>query len=175
MTVYEGRFKLGTAIVLKNTGGDAVLTLTSLATVSYRQGAKFDLGANPEEMYVVRLKTAFAVAPTAGGALQVWIAGSPHATAANENPAGLSGADAAYTGYNANAAASAAQLHQSFVGQIATVALTDGQLADVGIFRPLHRYAIPLFYNGGSQALSSTAADHEIALYPLIPIIEPAA
>ena len=174
MSEFNQKVKFGTPIVWKNAGGDGVITLKNRAADSYVQGAKVDLGEKPADAYVVRLKTALAVAPAAGAPIRLWVAGSPHATAGTDNPVNLTGADGLYTGYDADAANAVAQLNASLAGVLASVAKTATQVADIGIWRPLHRYAIPLYHNGTAQATKDDDADHEIVLYPIIPVVEEA-
>ena len=60
------RVQSGTVKTWKSSGGDAAITLASLANGSYRQGAKLDLGATRAEWYDVYLDIEMAATPTAG-------------------------------------------------------------------------------------------------------------
>ncbi len=161
----ELKVKAGTSIVLKNTGGDYALTLTSLASGTARQSAKIDLGDSDgywSSRYLLEFRTKIASAPTAGNRIEIWAAYSLSATAATANDAQASGSDALYTSH----AARSNQLQ--FVDSLVVTA--DGSSVEQKMsaeLRPLSRYVMIIVVNECGQNLSSTAADHIVTLSPL--------
>jgi hypothetical protein len=158
--------------VLVKSGTPIVATMTSLAslpistTTGGAQSAKMDLGATRAQQMLVRLQAAFQTSPTAGTALEVYVAFSSQSTATSGNVANLSGADAAYTGYNSDLSVAKRQL--TFVGVLSAANTTATQSADVGSFTPMDRYCQVIAVNSATQPLVSTATWHACTIYPLI-------
>lgn len=149
--------KQGTAITWKTSGGDEVLTLTSLASAAARQGDKTDLGALFGRRYGYRLLTKWAVAPTANTLLRIGLAFSEDDTTF---AGGVGASDAAYSDLD-----DFKQLME--VVPIVADADTNAQCV-VGTFVPLARYMVPVFYNDATgQALSGTAGDHVFVIWPI--------
>lgn len=161
------RNQIGTAKTWKSSGGDAAITLASLANGSYRQGAKLDLGATFAAAYAVFLDTEHAATPTAGNSCDVWMAPSSSATAGTDNGGNVSGTDAAYSGYSSDAANSVPQLQ--FIGSMfmAARATTTVQKGFVGIYRPTQRYVSPVILNGAGSAFHSSDSNCQLRLVPL--------
>lgn len=173
--------KTGTAIVLadltdhspsaaNNLGARTdQLDLTSLAAGNARQSDKFDLGAVRAGEYNIMAAIEFASEPIPGEVLQFYLAFSPSATAANANPGGVSGSDAAYVGYSANLDDSLKQLF--FVGQM-SLTIDDTptvQVAEVGVFRPLERYASLVVVNrSAGDNLQADAVEMSVLITPII-------
>lgn len=166
------RVQSGTLKTWKSSGGDALLTLTSVANAACRQGAKLDLGATRSEYYDVYMNVEIAATPTAGNTIDVYWAPSASATAGTDNPANASGADAAYTGYSSNADASLPQLQ--FVGShvCTTQATATVQKSYVGRFSPAQRYGSPIVRNGSGVALHSAATNMQLRFVPVEGVIE---
>lgn len=161
------------------TGTPVAVTMTSLnglitsATSGGAQSAKTDLTASRAETMLLRAQIAFTTAPTAGGYVSFYVGFSSISTAASGNPANLSGADAAWTGY-ANDIETAAS-HLQFVGIIAvsvTTSTTVFQVKDVGVFTPLDRYVMVVAINSTSQPLSTTTTDKAVSIIPLVDEIQ---
>ena len=157
------------------TGTPVAVTMTSLnglitsATSGGAQSAKTDVGASRAETMLLRAQIAFSTAPTTGGYVSFYVGFSSISTAASANPANLSGADAAWTGY-ANDIAIAAT-HLQFVGIIAVSVSTSTtvlQLKDVGVFTPLDRYCMVVAINSTSQPISTTTAANVVTIIPLM-------
>lgn len=147
----------GTTITWAASGGDEVLTLTSLASGSARQGDKTDLGATFAARWGFKLTAPWASAPTANTPLRIFWAGSEDNTTF---AAGASGSDGAFsdTGDLPNA--------MELTLLIADADTTAQVL--VGTFEPPARYGAPIVYNDATgQALSGTAGDFELVLWPL--------
>lgn len=164
----EIRRKLVASKTIKN-GGDAGITLASLAAGSWRQFAKLDLfGAGspfPAEIEF-RVQAAPTAAPTAGGTVRLLFGFSSSGTAATDNPAGLSGADGAYNGYGAAAADA-----DECVGQLREakplIASADAviQVGEwCGPYAVRGRYLVGAIRNSMSQNLSATETDHQITV-----------
>jgi hypothetical protein len=166
------RVQSGTSKTWKSSGGDALLTMTSVANAASRQGAKLDLGATRAEYYDVFLDMELAATPTAGNTIDVYWAPSSSATAGTDNPANVSGADAAYTGYSANADASLPQLQ--YVGAMVCTAQATAtvQKAYVGRFSPAQRYGSPVLRNGSGAAVHSSATNIQLRFVPVEGAIE---
>lgn len=149
--------KQGTDRTWAASGGDEVLTLTSLANSAGRKGDGHDYGATHPQRFRVKLKTKFAVAPTAGNVVEVYWASSEDNT---DFDSGTAAGDAAFSDTDL-----LKQLH--FIGALPADNTTSSQVKSWLFFLPA-RYGYPVIYNRSGQALSSTAGDHELVLTPLI-------
>lgn len=161
--------------VLVKSGTPIAVTMTSLqglvtsTTSGGAQSIKVDLGATRAQQMLVRLQTAFTTAPTAGGAVEVYVGFSSQSTAASGNVAALSGADTAYTGYGNDVSQAKRQL--TFVGVLSasvTTSTTVPQICDVGTFTPMDRYGQIVVVNTATQPLSTSTTLHAVTIYPLI-------
>lgn len=145
-----------TARVWAASGGDEVLTLTSLANNAGRKGDGHDWGASHAGRVVVELKTAFAVGPTAGNIVEVYWCSSRDNSLFDGNQAV---GDAALTDTDVNK-----QLH--WIGNLVADNVTTVQVQSWVFYLP-GRYGFPVVYNRSGQALSATAGDHRLAITPL--------
>lgn len=152
----------GTAKSWKASGGDYAITLTSLANAAAREGAKGDLGSAWARRWAVLFSSSVAAAATNGLEIELWWGPSPSATAGTDNPANLTGADAAL------ATPDEVKYQAMYVGSIilSNSRGTNVQKQLIGAFFPPTRYGVPFVVNKSGQALGSTAADHEIRLIP---------
>lgn len=154
----------GTPIVWKASGGDYLLTCTSVGAGAGRQGAKGDLATNsptagefaPE--YNMMFQTKWATAPTVGKPLRLLVAFSPDNT---NFPGEVGASDAAFN-------TSAYLLQMVELRPLYAENDTNAQVY-VGIMKPLARYVVPVIRNDSDQALSSTAGDHILTFTPLYP------
>ncbi|TWU22465.1 hypothetical protein Pla52o_35210 [Novipirellula galeiformis] len=153
---------------------DVQLTLASLASGSYRQSDKFDFGAHWAMEYFARLAVEIASTPTAGNTLLLYLAYSDSATAGTGNAAGVSGTDAAYTGYSSNAAASVLQAELVSVFTNTGQATTTVQVIDGWMFAPKARYASAILLNSSGAALHSDDVESHIVLNPVVQEIQDA-
>lgn len=144
------------------------LDLTSVANAAGRQSAKVDLGARRAPAYHVMAAFEIAATPTAGNLIELYWAPSPDATAANGNPGGVSGSDAAYAGYSANLAASVKQLQ--FIGAFVCTAQATGtiQVGVVGTFSPAERYGTLVVVNNSGAAMHNDAVEIHVVFDPVI-------
>jgi hypothetical protein len=153
----------GSLVTWLNTGGSAVLTLTSLADEAARQGAYVDLGASFAEEFGFRLTIKPTAAPDLGTMVRVALGFSP---ATSGFPGGLSGSD----GGLSNPSEAIAQLME--LRALVLRNTTDPQVL-TGRFRPLGRYVAPVVWlDAIGQNLSSTASDHKLEIWPMPAITE---
>lgn len=172
------RRQSGTAKTIKNSGGDAAITLASLAnstseTTGGRQSVKLDLGATRGRSYQVKADFELAATPTAGNVIELWWSPSSSATAGTDNKGGASGTDAAYTGYSSNMNASVKQCQ--FIGAFVCTAQATAtvQKATVaGAFVPQERYGSLILINKSGAAFHSTDTNQVITLTPSEDVIE---
>lgn len=147
----------------------AQIDMTSLASAAARQGAKVDLGATRAAKYEVFVAVEFASGSVSGEKVDYYMAWSPSSTAANANPGGASGADAAYTGTAGDSLADSLR-QLDYIGSMITTSdnTTTVQYQKVGeIFAP-PRYVSPVVVNNGTGAFVADAAETYIALIPII-------
>lgn len=181
---------VGTDIVLADTTDHAPATAnnlgtrtdqidcTDLAAAAARQSDKIDFTANMDLEYILRVCVEWEVTPeiAAGETLNFYMAWSNSATAATANPGGVSGSDAAYTGYSAGSlAASLKQLH--FIGamnQDNVITTDQAQIVmSIGTFRPRARYGTLVVENAAaSAALHSDMVETSFVLSPLVTQIQ---
>lgn len=162
----EMRRKLLATKVIKNSGGDAAITLASLAAAAWRQFVKLDLGyASPMPMEVeIRVLAKPTSAPTAGGTVDFYFGFSDSATAGTNNPANLVGTDSAYVGYGA-ASTDADECMGQFAGPASLVVSADAVIQTsewIGPFLVKDRYLIGAMRNSMSVAFSATESDHQV-------------
>jgi hypothetical protein len=157
--------KGGTAKVFKASGGDAAITLASLATTKARQSVKLDLGATRADEYAVlaELETGGA-APTAATVIELWWSPSPNATAGNQNAGGASGADAAYK--DAEEAEWKQQL--TFIGALVLTNDASTIQRQSFMFRPAERYGSLVVVNLSGQTLETDDNEHRVTFTPRI-------
>jgi len=175
MATADVKIYTSTAITWKPSGGTYAMSLHSLTTTltAAWQGAKGDLGTPRGARMAVRVTTAFAATTgIAGQALEVYWAGSPTSTAASDNPAGASGANAVYAGV---VSAATAKPNLQFVGVLVAEAATTSQTADVGSFIPDFQYGMPIIVNLTAQSLATTTTAHAVTIYPIIDQIQASA
>lgn len=146
----------GTSVVWTSSGGDHVLTLTSLANANGRQGDKHDFGATFPERVRIELTVDFNAAPTAGLTMDVYWASSDDGTNYDGE---CTGSDAAF------ALADCVRLH--YVGSLVASNDTDPQRASWVFFLPA-RYGLPVVYNASGQALTATGTDQIVTVTPLV-------
>ena len=151
---------------------DVELALVSVADAAARQSAKVDLGADRAAAYKVRAAFEMAATPTAGEVIELYWGVSQSTTAANGNPANLTGSDAAYAGYSANLADSVKQL--DFIGNfIVTVQVTTTiQIAEIGILVPSERHGILVVKNESGAAFHSDDVEIHVVFSPIVDEIQ---
>ncbi len=172
----EFLIKSGTIILWANSGdylGDLgtrtdQIDLTSLGIGAARQGAQVDLGATRAARYAITVAIEYDVAPTSGDVCSIWWASSPNATAADANPGGISGSDAAYTGTSGDSLADSI-LQLTLIGNlICTSDLAPNVQFQTFMFSPEHRFGMPVVFNEADQALEGDAIEMGVLLTPII-------
>lgn len=147
-----------------NTGGDKAMNMKALASAGIREGVKsatlVDGTKGFPEVLEVTLEAKLAVAAVDGVELIVYFGFSSSATAATDNPGGLTGADAAV--------ADADQLPQlTFVGAlVAASSLGTGTQRQVFQVRPLKEYIVPVLQNSAGQATTNVDSETKITVRP---------
>lgn len=171
-----GTFKVaeGTAKVIRNTGGNAAITLASLAngngtSAGGRQSATLDLGTNWARMWRFECNFEMAATPTAGNAINLFASWNTSTGAGEGN---TSGSDAAYTGYSNNIDAATKQLEFLGAHIVTSQVTTTQQRSLVGIIMPKGRYLNLVVDNRSGAAFHSTDTNQYITLTPLEETIE---
>lgn len=147
---------------------------TDLVAGAARQSAKIDFGAAWDQDFTFGAAIEWEVTPeiAAGEAVNFYFGWSPSSVAGTANPGGLSGSDAAYTGYSAGGlAASLKQL--DLVGSMSqdNVITTDQTQIDTAIasFRPRQRHGILVVENKAvSAAFHSDMVETSFLIQPLV-------
>ena len=170
-----GRTQSGTALTLKSSGGNAAITLVSLANGNGtsnggRQAATLDLGATRAPRYRIDVDFELAATPTAGAVVNLYGSWNGATGAGKGN---TSGSDAAYSGYSSNLDAAAKQL--DFLGaHVCTAQATATvQKSNVGIVSPKGRYLNLVVDNRSGAAFHSSDANCVITLTPIEETQEP--
>lgn len=166
------RVQSGTVKIFKSSGGDAAITLTSLANGSAINSDKLDLGATRGAWLDAFLDIEIAASPTAGNTIDLYWAPSSSATQATDNPGGVDGSDGAYAGYSSNLTASLPQLQ--FIGSMICTAQATAtvQKGYVGRFSPAQRYGTLVVVNNSGAALHSSATNMQIRFAPVEGVVE---
>lgn len=146
----------------------AQIDLTSLASGAARQSAKIDFGATWAHQYAVHVCVEFATAPSSQETVDVYVGYSNSATAGNDNPGGLSGADAAYSGTSGDSLDDSLLQLNRIGSLVATAdATTALQRQQIGVIVPKARYASIVVDNNTSDAFHSDAVEMYVALAPM--------
>lgn len=168
----------GTAVVWGEAGATGVtktLSLDALASGSARMGASADLGANWYEEHILVAAIESGTAPTAGTAVDVYLAYSHDNTTW---PAGVTGSDGAWPA-DGDEDEWAKQLGTPAVSVIATADGNVVQVQNPVIVRPKARYVAPVVDNNWNQAIrdeaTATNNDSRIYLVPLQYVIQDSA
>lgn len=156
----------------QGTPTDVQLSLASVADDAARQSAKFDFGATRAAQFSLMAAMEIAATPVAGQTIEFYLAPSPDATAANGNPGGVSGSDAAYTGYSSNLDNSLKQL--LFIGAMVVTAQATGtvQIGFIGVFSPPERYGSLIVVNRSGASLHSDDVEIHVVIGPIIDEIQ---
>ncbi len=155
----------GTAVTWTNTGGTKALNGKALSSTSIRQGDKsaslIDATSGFPEYLEFTAETKVQSGPTAGNEFLLYVGFSSSATAATDNPAGLTGADG--TGPNAD---TLPQL--VLVGSIVmSNNLGTGVQRQPGmIIRPTKEYVIPVIQNSTGQTTSNVDGETIVTMTP---------
>ena len=156
-----------TDITWLDTGGSAVLTLTSLGIGAGRQGARFDLGAITTaraHLFDWWFFMQFNTAPVVNEVIEIYWKGYHQAGVHAMNDDG-----------DADAAVSAEDKLKNLwpLGSLVVdEASVTPEFATSNPGPPIwipHRYGMPVIWNATANVFSSTAAEHGFILTPVIP------
>jgi hypothetical protein len=166
MAVNYSDLTPGTPLVWTSSGGDKALTGTSLTDGSARQGDKSATLVDgtkgmPEQLTIV-VETIFGSAPTSGNEVELWLGWSPSATAGTSNPAGLGGADAAFSN------PSNVKFLLSYAGSLICSNSLGTALhrQDAFVVKPKDIALIPVIVNLSGQTLSATGTNTKVTVTP---------
>lgn len=157
----------GTEITFKNSGGDAAISVASVANAAGRQSVKADFGATRARFYDVFAAVELAATPTAGSLIDLYLNASSSATAGTDNSANCDGTDAAYAGYSSNLAASVPQLQ--YIGSLVCTAQATAtvQKGYAGRVQIPQRYASLVVVNNSGAAFHSTNTNQSFRFVPV--------
>lgn len=130
---------------------------TDLAAGLARESDKLDFGTDIDLAYVLSAAIEWEVTPEIAAAevVDFYMAWSNNATAANANPGGITGSDAAYAGYSAGSLAESLK-QLDFLGSMSmdNVITTDQTQIDTSIarFTIKHRYGTLVVHNRAASA-----------------------
>lgn len=167
-----GRVQSGTEKTVKNSGGDAAISLSSVANAAARQAVKLDFGATRARRYLLIFEGEFAATPTALNPVELYMGWSNSGTAGTDNPAGLSGTDAAYTGQSSNLDVSVKQLAYLGDATVSALATATVQRIIVGYIEAPMRYGCLVVYNKSGAAFHSSNTNNAIRFVPIEDVIE---
>lgn len=146
-----------TAIDFAASGGDVVLTLTSLAAGAGRQSAEHDLGTSARAFaYEWRAYCQFATTPVVGETIDIYLKTSDGTHDDNDDGA----TDAALS-------AEDKLRNLRYLGSIIVdEASATPEFSASGTIQINSRYIQIVFWNNTADALSSTASEHGLSLKP---------
>ena len=156
----------------KGTDTEVQLILAAVADGAARQSTKADLAINRAQVYKVRAAFEMAATPSDGGLIELYWAPSSSPTPGTGNPAGVTGADAAYAGYNANLTSSVRQLDLIGVFVCTVQITTNVQVAEIAFFSPSERYGSLVIKNESNAAFHSDDVECHIVFDPVVPEIQ---
>ena len=147
---------------------DVEFEMASVANAAGRQSAKFDFGAKWAQAYAIRTCLEMAATPTAGNLIELYFGFSHDSTPANDNPANLTGVDAAYAGYSSNLAASVKQLYGPFFHTCTVQVAGTEQVGHAGVVYPQGRYGMLALVNNSGAAFHTDDVECHIVLDPIV-------
>lgn len=161
-----GPLVAGTPKKWTSSGGDHVLTFTSVANAAGRAGDKcstndiLDATKGLAEVLEVFASCKVQVAPTAGLTVDVYLAFSDSSTAGTNNPGNLSGADAVLSNVDVLPLL-------VFVGSIVlSNSIGTGVQQARFLLQPQDQFLIPVLVNNSGQTASATGTDAFVTITP---------
>lgn len=148
-----------------DSGGDYTMTLSALATVAARVGARGDLGAWPKPVgFRWYMECEWASAPTIDGQLEVWLGGWDNDTGPALPWGQLPSTDTSYA-----AAAAGLSKRKNLIPLGGPIIETSaiGPFSAGGFVVFPFRHVSPLIYNSGSVALATSSSKHFLRLTPV--------
>lgn len=150
------------AVRFEASGGNVVLTLTSLANGAGRVSAQYDRGVGgAADRFIWRFKTTLAVAAALGAVLTIYLVTSD-------------GTDADGNLGTTDAALPALDRRRNLVpiGSVIADAASTGPFKASGVVEILERFVQVVVVNEMGQALSASAGDHAFVLTPVPPEVQ---
>lgn len=169
MTASAGYIDVGSTIFWGDSAQTPTytMTLTALATVAARVGARADLGAWPRPAtYRWYMEAEWTSAPTIDGLLELYFAGWDNDTGPANPQAQIPATD---TGYAAAAAGLSKRKNMLFAGGVTIETSAVGPFSSSGLIVLPWRYVSPLIYNGGSVALATSTSKNFLRITPVYP------
>ncbi len=167
--------KPGAAVIWQASGGDAAITLASLASGTARSGVKFDLDdgvtANrwARRWHVLFTIETGSVAPAAGSTMELFWAASTSTTAGTENPGFYLGTDAAYP---VTIDVDEALRQLLFVGALVMTNNATTKQIQGFVFQPPTQFGGFVVMNRTGQTIETNDDEHEIRMTPIIDEIQ---
>ncbi len=159
------KYQLGTPQTWGDSGRTNTMTLSALATVAARVGARGDFGAFPGILgYNWYLETEWTSAPTIDGQLELYLGGWDDQSTPANPWAQLPATD---TGYAAAAAGLSKRKNLLFLGGPIIETSAVGPFSAGGFVAFPYRYITPLIYNAGSVALKTSTSATFLRLTPV--------
>lgn len=148
------------------------IDLTSLANAAARQSDQINFGALRAARYNVQASVEIDVAPASGAVVSLYFAPSVNSNAALDNPGGVAGSDAAYTGTAGDSLADSL-LQLDFIGDIICTSDADPVMQTQSFtYAPHARYGTLVVLNSSGQAFVGDADHHYIIFEPMIDEIQ---
>jgi len=172
---HAGDFSPTANTSLVQSGSTSVeLELTGLTDTAGRESNKQDLGATRAARYSVTASLEFATAPTTGDVVEFYWAPSPDPSAANGNPAGILGVDAAAPSGDASITLVELVAQCQFIGTFVCTADAGPiiQTAYVGIFSPSERYGILVVKNESAVTMETDDVEIHISMTEILDEIQ---
>lgn len=166
MAVNPQLYLIGSAITWSSSGQTKVLTMTSKADATGREGGKSpdlrDATAGLPEYLEVEMFAKVQAAPTDAKEIELHFGWSDDAAAANDNPGGLTGSDADVTGPNS------VKLLLNYIMSIvlSNQVGTGSQQQSPILIKPVTFCFVPLVVNSSGQTMSATGTDFRLTVTP---------
>lgn len=169
MTTQNVYLTTKTAFTWKGSGGDAVLSMTSVANGAGRLGGRLDLGAFPKPgWYRLFAEMKPQATPTVGNLIRIYLAHWNDDSTPAWADGAVGSADAAFATEND---LKNLKLALNLRVENASSRLIRGS----GLVYIPTRYVSPVVWNASGAALTTTATDHFIAITPIVDDIQAAA
>jgi hypothetical protein len=156
---------IGTPQTWGDSGATNTMTLSALATVAARVGARGDFGAYPIPIgYRWYAECEWTSAPTIDGMLEWYLGGWDNETGPANPHAQLPATD---TSYAAASAGLSKRKNLLFLGGPIIETSAIGPFSAGGFVAFPYRYISPMAYNNGSVALATSTTKHFLRLTPV--------
>lgn len=150
------------------------INMEGLTDAQARESDQLDFTANLDLEYVVGVSMEFATAPASGTTLDLYMGWSNSGTAATNNPGGLTGSDADYTGTAGDSLDDSLKQLDYLGSMVLTADATTTVQIDTAVatFTPRARYGILVVHNNSGVTTHSDAVEMAVRLTPLVTQIQ---